>query len=93
MQSCVSVIFEGSALFLKAFGKFKRYCGIFPYFVLVSKNVIKYISINLAIIHKCNLGLFTKHKILQSYDDSEIYMSTPSVAAILNTVKNFIRLY
>ena len=42
----------------------KRYCGILPYFgsafIFISKNSygIKYISINLAIIYKCDFRLF-----------------------------------
>ena len=44
----------------------QRYYGMLPYFwhhlIFISKNAygIKYISIKLAIIHKCNFRLFTK---------------------------------
>ena len=55
---------------LKLLENSKRYCGILPYFGSVSylyqrmSMGIKYISFNLAIVHKCNFGLSTKQKIL-----------------------------
>ena len=47
--------------FLRVFWRFKRYCGILPFFVkcliFMSKNSygIEHLSFNFAIVYKCNL--------------------------------------
>ena len=81
---------------LKLLKNSKRHCGILPYCgnasYFVSKNAygIKYITINLAFIHKHNFVLFTKQKILWSNNGWSIIVHS-NKKSLISKLKDLLR--